>query len=154
MLLEEPRTLYRLSRSDLVRQRALRRIVRTEELLMRMLGVELFDSERRREPRQAIQTPINLCPVQVKGLSILATDDAPPFLAFTSNISLNGLGFVHDEPWRCNLFLAEFDVSELEPLRLLVKLRWTTRPQPHAYRSGGRVLGVARRPTPSAASDD
>jgi hypothetical protein len=144
MLLAEPSIQYRLSRSDMVRRRVLRRILRCEEQLRRLFGQETFDRDRRRDPRQPLQVPINLRPARLAGLSILTDDTDAPFLAITSNISLGGVGFVHDEPLPARIFLAEFDVADEQPVCLLVEACWTARPFPHAYRSGGRIRGVAR----------
>ena len=144
MLLAASTTRYRLSRSDVARQRSLRRILRCDAIARKLFGETPSTRERRREPRHEIQVPINLRPAHTRGLSIHAAGDAPPFLALTSNISLGGLGFIHDEPFTAPTFLAEFDVAEAEPLILLVELRWTTEVQRFSYRSGGRIIGIAR----------
>ena len=144
MLLADCTSVYRLSRSELSRHRALRRILRSDRETRRLIHGGSLVCERRREPRLSIQLPINLRPARVKGLSITADDDAPPFLALTSNISRCGLGYVHDEPFTAPICLAEFDVSAARPLLLVVQLCWTAQPFPYAYRSGGRILGVAQ----------
>lgn len=146
MLLAEAPLQYRLSRSDLTQQRALRRILRSEERMRRLFGQETYAKERRREPRQTLKVPVNLRSALVKGLSIYVHEDEQPFLALTSNISLSGLGIVHDRPLPAQVFLVEFDVSEEEPLSLLVEACWTARPFPQSYRTGGRIRGVARLP--------
>lgn len=144
MLLAESTILYRLSRSELSRHRALRQILRCERETRQLISGRELAGERRREPRLSLQVPINLRPCRVRGLSISAPDDAPPFLALTSNISLSGVGFVHDQPFCDTTCLAEFDVADVRPLLLVVGLCWTAQPYPFAYRSGGRILGVAR----------
>lgn len=153
MLLAESTILYRLSRSELVRRRALRRIIRCEEQMRRLCGEDAAPRDRRREPRQSFQVPINLRPARVRGLTIRPALDAEPFLAVTSNFSLSGLGLVHDEPLPASLFLAEFDVFEPEPLRLVVELCWTEHLLPYSHRSGGRILGVARARTEEAEAE-
>jgi len=146
MLLVESTIRYRLTRSDLSRQRALRRILRCDLNSRRLFGEESSQDERRQEPRLDLRLPINLRPARMQGLTIYTDPDAPPFLALTSNISLGGLGVVHDEPIGMPTFLAEFDVAEDEPLILVVEQRWTTEIDAYSYRSGGRILGIARRP--------
>jgi hypothetical protein len=145
MLLVESSIRYRLSRSGIARQRAWRRILRSDRQARRLFGEAPAAKERRREPRQALQVPINLRPARVRGLSIFADATAPPFLALTKNISLGGVGFVHDQPLPAGPVLAEFDVGEPEPLRLLIAPCWTAQSAARAYRSGVRILGVARR---------
>lgn len=146
MLLVESTIRYRLTRSDLSRQRALRRIVRCDLNSRRLFGEELSKDERRQEPRLNLQVPVNLRPARLRGLTIYTEPDAPPFLALTSNVSLGGLGIVHDEPIGMPVFLAEFDVAEVEPLILVVEQRWSAEVEAYSYRSGGRILGIARRP--------
>jgi hypothetical protein len=145
MLLVESSIRYRLSRSELARQRAWRRILRSDLNTRKLFGDTLQSRERRRDPRQALKVPVNLRPARVRGLSIFTPAAAPPFLALTNNISLGGVGFVHDEPLAPANWLAEFDVGEPEPLALLVEVCWTAEVSAHAYRSGVRILGVARR---------
>jgi hypothetical protein len=144
MLLLESSVRYRLSRSALARERAYRRVLRSDLNARRLFGETLQLKERRREPRHALKVPINLRPARVRGLSIFTPAEAPPFLALTRNISLGGVGFVHDEPLPPGTWLAEFDVSEPQPLVLLVEVCWTAQSSPHSYRSGVRMLGVAR----------
>lgn len=145
MLLLESNVRYRLSRSAAARLRAWRKILRSDRHARRRFGEQPPAHERRLEPRQSLRVPINLRPARVRGLTIHSPAESAPFLALTRNVSLGGVGFVHDEPLPAPLLIAEFDVGDPEPLLLLVEARWTAQPAPHAYRSGVRVLGVVRQ---------
>ncbi len=145
MLSVESIVRYRLSRSELARRRAWRRILRNDLKTRKLFGDLPRDNERRREPRHSLQVPVNLRPARIRGLSIFADEEAPPFLALTQNLSLGGIGFVHDQPLPAGCCLAEFDVGEAEPLLLLVEQCWTAQTASYAYRSGVRTLGIARR---------
>lgn len=139
---------YRLSRASVVRRRAHHRILKSQRLArVRFSGEEVVPkqlAERRREARVSLQLPVYLRPAIVRGLTIVSDSVHEPLLAVTQNISLGGLGLVHDHPLPTSWFLAEFDVFQDEPLVLLVQSRWTREVEPWSFRTGGRIAGVCR----------
>jgi hypothetical protein len=140
----EPGIRYRLSRSELRRQRAYRRILRSARRAPVLCGGEPLHLNRRSEERLHIQLPVYIQPAVRRGLSVFVESEARPLLAVTRDISLHGLGLVHDKAWPHRWFVAEFDVFDERPLILLVESRWTGEVEAYSHRTGGRIAGVCR----------
>jgi hypothetical protein len=147
-MLAELSCRFRLSRAALARRRAFHRILKTRRLARVRFGghapSERRFVDRRCEVRHPLQVPVYLRPAQVRGLSVSCDESVEPLLGVTQNISLSGLGLVHDHPLPGPWFLAEFDVFDDEPLILLVQVRWTQELDPYAFRTGGRIAGLCR----------
>lgn len=140
----ESRTRYRLSRSGLRRQRAYRKILRSARRAPEICGGEPQHLNRRFEYRLHIQLPVYIRPASRRGLSVFVDPDASPLLAVTRDISLHGMGLVHDRPWPHRWFVVEFDVFDKLPLTLLVESRWTGEIDSYSHRTGGEIKGVCR----------
>lgn len=92
-----------------------------------------------------LQVPVYLRRVEVSGLTVHCDSSAEPLLAVTQNVSINGLGLIHDHPLSPgNWYLAEFDVFAERPLYLLVQARWMKADEPYSFRTGCRIAGVCR----------
>lgn len=145
MVMTESITHFRVSRSLATRRSAIRRILNSDRDVRRQLGQVPAGSERRREVRRSLRVPVYFRPVQVRGLSVMVNAASPTYLAVTQNISLRGLGWIHDAPLPPAKYLVEFDISGGAPLQLLLEVCWTVQEDEFAFRSGGRILGICRR---------
>jgi len=145
MLLMEPKLRYRYSRSAAARSRAMRRLLQSDRETRQRFQADAPRTERRREERRRLRVPVYLRRAGVRGLSVTCDPSEAPRLGVTQDVSLSGLGWLHDTPLPAGRCLVEFDVHEAEPLVLLVEVCWTVQDEAHAYRSGGRILGVCRR---------
>ncbi len=145
MLMTEALVHYRISRSLVLRRRALRWILRTDREVRRRVTRLPPERERRRDVRRNLAVPVYFRLARVRGLSAYCACHAEQSLAVTRNISLRGLGWVHDMPLLQGQYFVEFDVARGEPLVLLVEVCWTLQEDEFCLRSGGRILGVCHR---------
>jgi hypothetical protein len=67
-------------------------------------------------------------------------------LAVTRDLSLRGVGFVHDEQLCGAYAIVTFDLLDAEPVSLLLEVRWSNLPRGCAYMSGGRFLAISETP--------
>jgi hypothetical protein len=111
------------------------------------------DSHRtgdRRECRRArLQIPAIVVPVDLdEHRPDVATICGGEQIAVTRDISLLGIGLVHDEPLASDHLLLQFDIPGEEPVSLLLQVRWTKRTGRYSHCSGGRIVSVAAPAAP------
>ncbi|MEZ6055152.1 MAG: hypothetical protein R3C01_00470 [Planctomycetaceae bacterium] len=156
MSLVELLPCYRLCRSELKLRRTFRKIVSRNALAVRNFQraaeSDEFDLEqaqtflnRRTSIRHRLQVPVYLSKVQVSGLRVVPREGSS-LLVVTRDLSVHGVGIVHDEPLTEGRYLAEFDVMDASPVRLLLAVRWSRSIDDWSYRSGLEVQGLLREP--------
>jgi hypothetical protein len=67
-------------------------------------------------------------------------------MAVSRDLSLEGMGFVHDQPIGGRHAIASFGLFLPEFITLLIDVRWTRQTSARRYFSGGQILGVADGP--------
>ena len=145
---------YRLSRSELRMQRAYRKIASQNRNALRqfqratMVDDSPFDRlltnlDRRSAVRNRLQIPAYLAPAIVDGLRV-SPGASESLLVVTRDISITGIGMVHDHPLEQDHYIAEFDVMQKEPIRLLLSIFWSRPIDDWSFRSGSQVIGLLR----------
>lgn len=148
------RSSYRLCRNKLKLMRAFRKIVSRHKHALRQFqqttNVEVwgFDEDpklidRRESDRIRLQVPAYLTPVRVVGLQVTPFE-SDSLQIVTRDIAVQGIGMVHDEPLEAESYVAEFDVMEENPIRLLLTVRWTKSLDEWSYRSGTQIVGLLK----------
>ena len=108
-------------------------------------------AERRSTPRFSGRFPCYVLPVTWHGFSYVITDaHAEPFLAFTKDIALRGIGFVHEQALDANYVIVTVDLFDRGCISLLTEMRWSTECDPASYMSGGRFVALTDTPTPQS----
>lgn len=98
-------------------------------------------SDRRSDPRHAIEIPFYLWPA-AKADTGFECVRGEPIIAVTRDLSARGVGFRYDVPLSARYVVAEFDCAEQGQIRLLVEVLWRHKQSKHSFLAGGRVLQV------------
>ena len=102
--------------------------------------------ERRGRRRILVQQPVHLTPVVVREEQLYRPKPGQTSLiANTTDVSLSGLGLIHDEPLPTTHGIITFDVDD-ESSSLLIEIEWSYGGEDRSYRSGARFVGVAQTP--------
>ena len=101
-----------------------------------MLSVGRKAVENRRWTRQPYEEAVLLQPVETDG----ETPAGQPVIVRGLDISMAGLSFAHEKPFRTNQFVAGLRDSFGHVQPLLVTLRWTRLAVEGGYVSGGRFV--------------
>ena len=98
--------------------------------------------DRRHYHRSPIRMPIRVMPASFDGrhAELLHPGDIG-ILAVTRDVSLTGVGLLHDELIEAEFAVVDFDHLDGCPLTLLVELRWSNTEQSGSYMSGARFVG-------------
>lgn len=121
---------------------AVMRIVQSDRLLD---GPSTDD--RRAFTRLAVKIGLDVTPVVYEAnLVLLPQDCGDTIPALASDISLGGIGFMHDDPFSTQHALITLDVANDGLVTLLIEVRWTRDHGQSAHLSGGRFLGVTEVP--------
>jgi len=103
--------------------------------------------ERLASSRDSVQMPVYLVPVTFDGQYAHPIDHGgTSMLAVTRDVSLRGLGFIHDEPLHGDYAIVTFDLLGDRPVSLLLSVRWRNLRRGSAYLSGGRFLAICETP--------
>lgn len=99
--------------------------------------------DRRHYNRSPIRMPVRVMPVLFDGrhAELQHTGDRG-ILAVTRDVSMTGVGLLHDEPIEEEFAVVNFDLLDGHPLSLLVEIRWSDIEQSGSYLSGGRFVGA------------
>ncbi|MCA9078559.1 MAG: hypothetical protein KDA93_26265 [Planctomycetaceae bacterium] len=141
-----PEQIIRVDRSRDAIARAITTIREThEEIDPRQINRmdESTHCDRRSGRRVQMQIPVVFTSVEEAGNS----DDfvevcGPDQIAVTRDLSLQGLGIVHDMRLMTDLALIQFDIPGESQITMLFEARWTTRKTRYSFVSGGRLIGV------------
>lgn len=99
--------------------------------------------DRRYEDRSPLEMPIYVVPAVFDGrYAELIEGGATEMLAMTRDVSLRGVGFLHDEPLEGNHAVITWDLLDGRPVSLLLVVRWSNIERNGSYMSGGRFLGI------------
>lgn len=102
--------------------------------------------DRRTWNRFAVETAIQVCPVGFDGDAVLYDMGAGgELLATTKDLSLRGVGFVHERPLETPYALVSLALPS-GSLTLLLEIRWANREHEHGYMSGGLFQGIVETP--------
>lgn len=109
---------------------------------------QIVRDERRSQFRAQLQIPVVLTPVDW----ILDDEDAvfvcgEEQIGVTRDVSPTGIGLTHDHPLGSDAAIVQFDLPDEGPLQLVLDLRWSVRKSRYSFMSGGRVVGMADRPS-------
>ena len=103
--------------------------------------------DRRQYDRSPVEMPITIQSAAFDGEhATLADPEASEFLAMTRDVSLRGVGFLHDDPFEGHYAVVTFDLLDGRPASLLLEVRWSNVPRLGSYMSGGRFLGIVDVP--------
>lgn len=141
-----PEQIIRVDRSRDAITHAITTIREThEEIDPRQIGQgdDSTHCDRRGSRRVQMQIPVVFTSVEEAGDS----DDfvevcGPDQIAITRDLSLQGLGIVHDMRLMTDLALIQFDIPGESQITMLFEARWTTRKTRYSFVSGGRLIGV------------
>jgi hypothetical protein len=116
--------------------------------LSKETGETLFElSERRSCRRVPLQRVVHVTPVVLEnGTLCVPVTAKSSFLAYTSDLSMRGLGFTHDEPLMTRHAVITFDLIHQESVSLLIEITWTRCLADRSYRSGGKFVAITRAP--------
>lgn len=73
-------------------------------------------------------------------------DAGGSILAVTKDMSLRGIGFSHTEAIRGHYAIVTFELTDDDPVSLLLEIRWSNVPSGGAQMSGGMFIGVTDTP--------
>lgn len=103
--------------------------------------------DRRHYDRSPVEMPIFLMPAAFDGRDAEAVGvRETEILAMTRDVSLGGVGFVHDEPFEAQYAIVSFDVMDGCPVSLLLEVCWSNIERGDSYMSGGKFLGITCGP--------
>lgn len=103
--------------------------------------------ERRAYRRTRVQWPVHVTPASLHADSLrIPVDAVGSIIGYTIDVSLRGVGLIHDEPILTQHAIVTFDLWEGGPLSLLIEIMWSRYREDYAYRSGGKFLAVTRTP--------
>jgi hypothetical protein len=94
--------------------------------------------------------PIHVTPVTFDGWQAEPARDAALLSAVTRDVSLRGVGFMHEAPLRGHYAIVTFDLMDDSPVSLLLEVRWSNVRSGDARMSGGMFLAVADTPHAAA----
>jgi hypothetical protein len=123
-------------------RRCVRRIVRDE------LRREIFygSNERREHRRVPLQRVIHVTALPMENGILCRQRTGNSFLAYTTDLSIHGIGFSHEEPLVTRQAIVTFDLMNQKPISLLVDVAWTRCLTDRSFRSGGKFLAVTKTP--------
>jgi c-di-GMP-binding flagellar brake protein YcgR len=99
--------------------------------------------DRRAFARIVVAAAVEITPVNYEDGEIAWPEsDESVLRGTTSDISLGGLGFLHDEPLSTRHALVTITAPEVEPAQFLVEVRWSQVQPTGDYLTGGQFLGV------------
>ena len=103
--------------------------------------------DRRHHDRSPVEIPVYVLPVEFDGWHAARIEGADTeLLAMTKDVSLRGIGLLHDELLEGNHAVVTIDVLDGRPASLLLEIRWSNIERRGTYMSGGRFLGVSDSP--------
>ena len=133
--------------------RTVRKLLRRIRHSQRLADINLFGRrtparmleyvERRDRDRGPVQMPIYVTPAAFDGRHVEPLEDGESvMLAVTTDVSLRGVGFTHDEPFQADYAIVTFDLLNEDPVSLLLEVRWSNLERCNSYLSGGGFLGI------------
>lgn len=96
---------------------------------------------RRSTDRTSVQIPILVTAVNFDGQIVRCQTDSA-LRAVSRDLSLGGIGFIHDEPLAGDYAIVTFDLRDGNSASVLLEVRWSNRAQGSHYMSGGRFQGI------------
>ena len=99
--------------------------------------------ERRSDTRLPFQRPVEVTPLE-KDDAPLDTSGSQSVTAYTRDISVGGVGLLHDQPITSNRVLLTFELLGGETVSLVALLTWCRYLGDFWYSSGGRLIGVVQ----------
>ena len=115
--------------------------VHVRGFVARLLSGEPF-VEKRRGGRRPFPLLLRLTPVEAQSLSPLGD----PIVVVGKNLSDNGLGFFHPDPFPYRRAIVTLEDSAGAALSLLMEISWCRFTQLGWYDSGGRFLRIIDMP--------
>lgn len=141
-----PESIFQIDSSNDAITQAIKAVRAThEEVDPRKIdaGDEAPRSDRRRARRVQLQIPVTFTSVEEVGeREDFVEICGPEQIAITRDLSLQGLGIVHDMRLLTDLAVIQFDIPGESPISMLFEARWTTRKTRYSFVSGGRLVGV------------
>lgn len=103
--------------------------------------------ERRTSARIPLQVPICVTPVNLDADCVRADPRfADSIWAMTRDLSLKGIGFVHDRSFPYRNAIVTFEIPTQAPLSLVVAINWTRLYKNGKHRTGARFRSLIKTP--------
>ena len=104
-------------------------------------------NDRRSSRRIRVQKAVYVTPVWVQaGLLRVPEDGKHSFIARTTDLSLHGIGLLHDDPLESRHALVTFELEPNKQVSLLIELSWSRRRVDRRYSSGGYIVTATETP--------
>jgi hypothetical protein len=104
-------------------------------------------SERRARRRIHMRRVAYITPVIMEGATLRRVKTgSDSSVAYTTDVSINGMGFTHDEPLATRHAIVTFDLLDDEPVSLVIEIKWSHCRAHRWYCSGGKFIGVTETP--------
>ena len=101
----------------------------------------------RAQRRIPIRRAILVTPVIMEGGTLWQPTPVPAtVVAYTTDVSVKGIGFAHDEPLPTRHAIVTFDREDEEPVSLVVAIEWFDQQEGDWFRSGGRFIAATGTP--------
>lgn len=105
-------------------------------------------AERRVRRRIPLMCRVYLTPVCMDGETPCQPGPGPScMVAYTTDVSVEGIGLTHDEPLPTRHAIVTFDREEEEPVSLLIEIEWSYCGADRSYRSGAKFMAVSKTPS-------
>lgn len=105
----------------------------------------VFWIERRARCRIPVRQPVHVTPVVMREDRLYRPRPGQTsVLAHTTDVSLSGIGLVHDEPLPTHHAIVTFELVTDDSPSLLIEIEWTYGGEARPYRSGARFIAVVR----------
>lgn len=103
-----------------------------------------FDhSERRHSARVPMHVPVQLTLMEVEDGDVRLAEGRRTILeGITTDLSLRGIGFSHENPLASRHVAVTFELPDAPPVSLLVEICWSLPQDGGGHHSGGRFLSL------------